>query len=285
MKKLLTILISLTIITTVIAIVGPDIFKPSTVRAVGDLIIDFHVVQPNPIFVISNMAPGDPSQVRNIDVTNGGTVSHIVAVKGARTGGVGEDPKLETILDFVINDGTSDIYGGTAGNKTVADFFADSTNPDGIVLGTIHSGTSKTYTFTVTFPTVAGNEFQAKSVIFDIIFGDGTEPTPTNTPTNNPTPTATPTPTPTPSGNLCGDINVDISGNGAGSVNGVFIVCKNNKIVSQTNSTNTITNITTISNTGNNSSSYNTFSSTSVVSGASITNTKVTVKGRKNKNK
>ena len=291
MKRVSRILLIAILIGAVVKFVVPDLLKPSTVRAFGDLIVDFHVAANAPIFTVMNMAPGDPAEVRNVDVNNGGSVAHIIAVKGVRTGGVGVDPKLETILNFVINDGSADVYGGTSstGAKTVANFFADSGGSDGIQLGTIAAGNSKTYKFTVNFPSSAGNEFQAKSVIFDITFGDGTAPTPTPTntptPTRTPTPTKTPTPTPTPgSGNLCGNIKVDISGNGAGSVNGVYIVCKNFKVVSQTNITNSTTNITNISNTGNNTSTNNTTSSTTINSGSATTTTTVGVIGGTNTN-
>jgi hypothetical protein len=210
-------------------------------------------------------------------------------VKGVRTGGIGGDPKLETVLDIVINDGTSDLYGGSAGRKTVAEFFADSAGPDGIQLGTLASGGSRTYSFVVSFPSTVGNDFQGKSVVFDLTFGDGTEPTPTptNTPTLTltPTPTVSVTPTPTGTGNLCGDIKVDIHGNGSGSVNGVYIICQNNNVVWQSNNTRSTTTITSISSTGGNTITGNTNTSTSVLSGSTKTKTTVTAIGGKNTNK
>lgn len=112
------------------------------------------------------MAPGDVSS-KPVDVTNSGAVSRFVSVKGVRTGGVGADPKLETVLDLVISDGSTPIYGP----KTLADFFNESLSPSGVMLNIINPGGHKTYNFEVTLPSSAGNEFQAKSVIFDLTFG------------------------------------------------------------------------------------------------------------------
>lgn len=146
--------------------------KSSTVKALGSLIVDFHVPIGDPIFVVTNMAPGDMED-RDIDVTNSGSDAILVAVKGIRTGGVGDDPKLETVLDIVIKDGSTPVYGSGSptGAKTLADFFNDSTSADGVALSLIGPGEHKVYNFKVTFPPGAGNEFQAKSVIFDLIFG------------------------------------------------------------------------------------------------------------------
>lgn len=276
MKRLIRIIIALTIIAGVLKFVGPEIFKPSTVRAFGDLTVNFHVPTNAPIFVVNNMKPGD-METRNVDVSNGGSTPHLISVKGVRTGGTGADPKLETILDIVIKDGATPVYGsGSAtGSKTVNDFFTDSSNPDSVQLNTITPGNSKTYNFIVTFPSPSGNDFQAKSVIFDIIFGDGTPPP-------SPTPTSRPTPTPTPTGNLCSKIKVDISGNGTGSVNGVIIVCKNFKVVKQTNTTIVNTIIKSTTSTGGNSTSGNTSSSATINSGSSTNTTIVNVTGGTN---
>ncbi len=161
------------IITLVIVLNGgfKKLISPDTVRAFGDLLVDFHVPLGDPIFVVNNMAPGD-SEDRNVDVTNSGTVPRFISVKGIRTGGTGADPKIESVLDIVITNG-SPIYGtgSPTGSKTLLNFFQDSAAPNGIMLNILNSGDSKTYNFNVTFPTSAGNPFQDKSVIFDLTFG------------------------------------------------------------------------------------------------------------------
>lgn len=138
----------------------------STVRAFGDLTVNFHVAPLTPIFVVTNMKPGDVES-RNIDVHNGGLVTRMVSVKGIRTDGIGDDPKLETVLDLVVTDGATTLY-----RDKLSQFFADSLNTNGVPLNTINSGGDKTYNFKVTFPDSSGNDFQNKSVIFDLTFGE-----------------------------------------------------------------------------------------------------------------
>src|SRR3989344_8788883 len=83
---------------------GPSKFLHSnTVQAFGDLIVNFHVSLGDPIFTLLNMKPGD-SESRPIDVTNSGEIDSFIAVKGIRRAGIGDDPKIESILDVVINE-------------------------------------------------------------------------------------------------------------------------------------------------------------------------------------
>ncbi len=173
-SKLLTRLLTI-FISVVLIFVGSNlsgVSQSSTVHASGDLTVDFHVPPGNPIFTINNMAPGD-SQNKNVDVTNNTTTPKLVSVKGIRIGGVGSDPKIETVLELIIKDGSTPVYGNgsSTGPKTLTNFFADSANPDAIFLNIIPASGHKTYNFEITFPTTGGNEFQQKSVIFDLTFG------------------------------------------------------------------------------------------------------------------
>ena len=148
------------------------LMKSPTVQAFGDLIVNFHVPLGNPIFILTNMKPGD-SESRPIDVSNNGSVDRFITVRGGRTGGVGNDPKIETVLDVVIRDGATPLYGSGSptGPRTMVDFFADSSSVNGIPLNIITDGDGKTYNFLVNFPSIADNNFQAKSVLADISFG------------------------------------------------------------------------------------------------------------------
>jgi len=174
MKRIFRILALGIIVATLIYMSGglKQIFTPSTVRAFGDLTVVFPVPAGTPLFNVTNMAPGDTS-AKSVDVTNGASVAHIVAVKGIRTGGIETIPLIEGILHIVITDGVTPVYGSGSptGSKTVQDFFTDSASINGIILGTIGPLGHKTYTLTVTFPSTAGNEYQRKSVIFDLSFG------------------------------------------------------------------------------------------------------------------
>lgn len=173
MKRLLIIAVLLSLVGGLVYASGglKSLFSPETVKAFGDLTVNFHVAPGVPIFSLSNMVPGN-TQSRPVDVTNGGTVAHMVALKGLKISGLGT-PHIEDILTIVVKDGATPVYGNGSptGNKTVQDFFTDSNSVNGIVLGTIAVGGHKAYALTVTFPASAGNQYQGKSVTLDITFG------------------------------------------------------------------------------------------------------------------
>lgn len=149
---------------------GLSLSLNNTAYAVGDLTIDWGVVPSgDPIFTVSNMAPGDIVS-KSVDVTNDADSIRPVGVRGEKTSSNGD---LATVLDIVISENGTDLYGGTStgGEKNVQDFFDDSALPDGIFLRNFNPSEPKTYTFKVTFDSAAGNSFQDKEVVFDIIFG------------------------------------------------------------------------------------------------------------------
>lgn len=163
MKRLFKILSLLIIVAVLVAQTNIlDIFKPKYAFAVGDLTINWGVPTGDPIFVVTNMLPGD-TETRSVDVTNNASSARPIAIKGVKTS---EIASLSSVLDIEIKDGGTTLY-----DNTLSQFFTDSLNPDGIPLNTINSGASKTYTFIVTFQNGAGNEFQNAQVIFDIIIG------------------------------------------------------------------------------------------------------------------
>jgi Ca2+-binding RTX toxin-like protein len=138
----------------------------STVQAVGDLEVNWGVPDGQPIFVVTNMMPGEVEN-RNVIVTNNASSLRSVGVRGIETGGT----TLKDVLEIVISQSGTDLYGGATGTKTLTQFFADSGGPDGIPLSDLAAGTITTYNFEVTFPQTAGNEFQGTSVIFDLRIG------------------------------------------------------------------------------------------------------------------
>ncbi len=139
----------------------------NTAQAVGDLTVDWGVPAGDPIFTVSNMAPGEMIS-KSVDVTNDAASIRPVGVRGVETPSPGD---LASVLDIIISEGGSDLYGGTTGAKSAQDFFDDSALPDGIFLRNFNPSEAKTYTFKVTFDSAAGNSFQDKEVVFDIIFG------------------------------------------------------------------------------------------------------------------
>ncbi|OGY26727.1 MAG: hypothetical protein A2Z11_00300 [Candidatus Woykebacteria bacterium RBG_16_43_9] len=167
-RKIVTFFLAAAVIIAVINIYQDN--RPSMVRAVGDLTINWGVpTTGDPIFVVSNLLPGD-TESRTVSVTNGGGVVRPVGVRGVKTSGPGS---LETVLDFVISENGTDLYGGasTTGPKTLEQFFTESAGINGIFLSNLNPGASTTYSFKVTFDQNAGNEFQGKEVIFDLIIG------------------------------------------------------------------------------------------------------------------
>jgi len=138
----------------------------STVRAFGDLAVQFGIPAEEPLFFLTNMAPGD-SVSKEIQVTNNGTAAHFVATRGVRTGPESQpNPRIETVLQLTISEGSTVLFEGT-----VQDFFDQSQDENGVPLSILNSSDTTTYTFDILFPTSAGNEFQSTSVIFDLVFG------------------------------------------------------------------------------------------------------------------
>ena len=144
---------------------------PSTVKAVGDLNVDWGVGVPEegPIFVVNNILPGD-GESRTVSVKNDGGVVRPVGVRGVKTSETGS---LATVLDLVISEGGTPLYGGTSptGPKTLEEFFTESAGINGIFLSNLNPSASTNYTFKVTFDPAAGNPFQGKEIIFDLVIG------------------------------------------------------------------------------------------------------------------
>jgi Ca2+-binding RTX toxin-like protein len=140
-----------------------------TALAVGDLVIDWGVPTGDPIFVVTEMVPGQ-MESRSVDVDNVGAVTRPVGVRGVETSETGG---LASVIDFKISQGATDLYGGTSstGPRTLEQFFTDSAGMNGLFLSNLASGASTTYTFKATFDIEAGNEFQNAEVIFDLIIG------------------------------------------------------------------------------------------------------------------
>ncbi len=140
------------------------------IRAYGDLVVDFGVPAEGPIFVLDDFMPGD-CEDHDITVTNGGLNTALVTIKSDNEIDIGN---LSDILSIVINEISTDLYGGSSptGPKTLADFYLDSDNPDGIPLSNIAGESLTTYNIQVCFPWEAGNEFQKTSTVFDLVFGE-----------------------------------------------------------------------------------------------------------------
>jgi len=168
-KRILKILLIILSLATIYSFVAPKFLENSTAFAVGDLTVDWGIGTGDvgPIFNVTNMAPGDMVS-HSVDVTNNASSPRDVAVRGLKTSETGG---LSTVLDIVISENGTDLYGGTTGSKTLAQFFTDSSGIDGIPLSTLAPSAFTTYTFKVTFQDSASNDFQATNVVFDLKIG------------------------------------------------------------------------------------------------------------------
>ncbi len=164
-KKIFRIGIVLGIVVALVWASGgvSNFFKSSTAYAAGDLTVDWGVPAGNPIFTINNSAPG-AIETRNVTVTNSSTSPKPIAVRGILSS---ETASLSGVLDITISKGGTILYGP----KTLAQFFADSAGPDGVPLETIAQGATEDYQIKLVFKQTAGNEFQNKSIVFDLKIG------------------------------------------------------------------------------------------------------------------
>jgi Ca2+-binding RTX toxin-like protein len=135
------------------------------VEAVGDLLFKYQdaKIDGAPLFVIDDFKPGD-CVTRTVEVENNATTDSDVAVRSENESETGS---LSTVLSMTIKEDATVLY-----EKGLNEFFADSDASDGVALSTVAGDGSTSYDFTVCFDTDAGNEFQGKSLQFDLVFGE-----------------------------------------------------------------------------------------------------------------
>jgi Ca2+-binding RTX toxin-like protein len=172
--SVISILLIVALITTNTDVLG-SFFRPKTAFAVGDLTVNWGVPEGSPIFTLSNIAPGH-TESHTVSVTNGATVARTVGIRGIMTQ---DASNMRSVMTITISRDGSDIYGGTTGQKTLAQFFTESTLPSFINLGSLNPSESETYTITVKFLESADNQFQNKTITFDLKLGINDETTPT----------------------------------------------------------------------------------------------------------
>jgi hypothetical protein len=145
--------------------------------AVGDLEINWGVTGGKPIFMVTNMLPGDQI-TKTFKITNNSHDTRYIALRTQETSG---SPLFPGQLEVTIKNGSQDIYGGTApgGKKTLANLFSESKFPLSIYFNQLKPGQSSTYSITVKFKPTAGNQFQKAKVVFNLLFGVYFKPNPT----------------------------------------------------------------------------------------------------------
>ena len=129
------------------------LFEKKTAYAVGDLDVLWGVPDGDPIFVVTNMLPGDAEQ-RTVAVNNGASSSRDVSIIGVK---IEETASFSGILDFVISENSTDIWGGASptGPRTLQSFFDEAASPSGLFLSTLAGGGSTSSTFTPHFPSLS----------------------------------------------------------------------------------------------------------------------------------
>lgn len=135
----------------------------STVRAFGDLNVEFGIPPEDPLFSIMNIAPGQTIE-KSVVVHNDGDADTSILAKGIKTSSEGE--ALDTILELSIHESGSLLY-----QDTLSTFFQQS-DTLGVMLATLASDASETYDFSITFPASAGNQYQSANLMFDLMFGE-----------------------------------------------------------------------------------------------------------------
>ena len=138
--------------------------------AVGGLTVEWGVPADQPLFNVPNFLPGDKEE-REITIENGTDLVKSIGVRGLKTSEIGA---LADVLEITISQNGTDLYGGSLGVKTLAQFFTDSAGPDGLFLFDLNQNppeNSRKVKFSVKFLTSAGNEFQQTSVVFDLVIG------------------------------------------------------------------------------------------------------------------
>lgn len=166
-KKILKIITLLLLIAVLVGLNGGIRLTQSTVRAVGDLSVDWGVAEGDPIFVVEDFAPGEIEE-REVKIINNADTIRPVGVRGIETeetDAIGDKLWLTVSLDG------NDLYGGTQGTKTLNQFFEESGGPDSIPLFNLTGGLEKSLIFKVEFDADAGNEFQAQKLVFDLRIG------------------------------------------------------------------------------------------------------------------
>jgi len=163
LSNIIKIFISLVIITGVVGLVM--LIKDTKItKAFGDFIVTF---PSSPFFHATNLAPGDVVN-KSLTIMNSGTLARMVAIKADQVyRNPASNPNLDDTLTMEISESSNILYGPTELNN-----FLNNTNTNGTILySLINPSQTKNYDFNVVFPTGAGNEYQARSVEFDLHVG------------------------------------------------------------------------------------------------------------------
>ena len=127
--------------------------------------------QNSPLFNEANFMPGD-SVTRWIKVQNNTASAQPIGVAATNFADPLPSDDLARALNIVIRKGSTDLYGGSLGNKTLADFFA----AGDLKIDDLAGSANAQYDFVISFPPEKENEWQLKRTGFDIVLGIFGEP-------------------------------------------------------------------------------------------------------------
>lgn len=139
-----------------------------TVPETGGLIINFY---PDPLFTGIDFMPGD-QKTGEVEVINNIEVDQNIiteAINYPKILGFVPLDDISRALEISIKEKNgADIYGGSAGTRTLYDFYANGETHLGNVSG---NGGSKIFQYIISFPSNKGDQWQGKQTKFDIIVG------------------------------------------------------------------------------------------------------------------
>ncbi|MCK4454098.1 fibronectin type III domain-containing protein [Candidatus Parcubacteria bacterium] len=124
-------------------------------QVVDELVVEF---EETPLFSEANFLPGE-SITRWVRVTNNSTETKRIATEAIN---VSDPNNLGAVLNLEIKEGTQTLY-----NNDLSLFF----NEGEVYLSDLGPSNTTTYDFSVSFYSEAGNPFQDKSLVFDILVG------------------------------------------------------------------------------------------------------------------
>ncbi|MDD5146322.1 MAG: fibronectin type III domain-containing protein [Candidatus Pacebacteria bacterium] len=136
-------------------LVGGLLLTASACNATGALVVQF---EKTPLFSEANFLPGN-ILTRWAKVTNNDTTSHKIA---AETINETDPDHFASQLDLTIKEASTTLFSGT-----LADFFAVGEK----ILSDLPAGQTTQYDFTIAFKPGADNNYQGKTLGFDMIIG------------------------------------------------------------------------------------------------------------------
>ncbi|MFH1657486.1 MAG: fibronectin type III domain-containing protein [bacterium] len=146
-----------------------SLLMAGNVSAQSSLVVEF---ENTPLFGNADIKPGD-SEIRWIKVTDNSGAMRTIAIEAINFPGfpdinsVPSDDLSRALLIAIRLKGGADLYGGSAGAKTLFEFYQIGE----ISLSDINNGVTEEYEVEIDFPIEKGNEWQGKTTGFDLLVG------------------------------------------------------------------------------------------------------------------